>query len=178
MNEIVNKLKRLKLSKKNIVLVAVAVICIFVLVLGELSANESKVSGEENEKLIASEYIKKTEKQLENIISGIEGVGDTEVMITLDSCYENVFAKGYSSKLQQDETELKNDSEEEYIILKKGSNNEESLIVKVYEPQVKGVAVVCEGGDDVNVKAAVTETVCSLFNISSAKVSVSKKSER
>ena len=47
-------------------------------------------------------------------------------------------------------------------------------MVKVYEPTVKGVAIVAEGADDVNVKTAITETVCALFGISSAKVSVEK----
>ena len=38
----------------------------------------------------------------------------------------------------------------------------------------KGVAVICQGGDDVAVRKAITEAVCALFDISSASVSVTK----
>ena len=47
-------------------------------------------------------------------------------------------------------------------------------MIKVYEPTVKGVAVVAEGADNINVKTAITDTVCALFDISTAQVSVEK----
>jgi stage III sporulation protein AG len=47
-------------------------------------------------------------------------------------------------------------------------------VVKVYEPTVKGVAVIAEGADSITVKTAITEMVCALFNISTAQVSVEK----
>jgi len=39
-------------------------------------------------------------------------------------------------------------------------------------PQVRGVAVVCEGGDNILVKQKVVETVSKVLGISTAKVSV------
>ena len=63
------------------------------------------------------------------------------------------------------------------MIVKSGSGTEECLVVKVYEPVVKGVAVVAEGADNAQVKKAITETVCALFDISTNKVSVIKKYE-
>ena len=60
------------------------------------------------------------------------------------------------------------------MIVKNGSGVEECLVVKVFEPKIKGVAVICQGGDDLAVKKAITETVCALFDISSASVSVTK----
>ena len=59
-------------------------------------------------------------------------------------------------------------------MLKNGSNNEECLVIKVFEPTVKGVAVVAQGADNPTVKNAILQTVCALFDISSAKVSVEK----
>jgi stage III sporulation protein AG len=63
------------------------------------------------------------------------------------------------------------------VIVKQGSNNEECLVIKVYEPRVKGVAVIAQGADNINVKQAITDTVCALFDISSASVSVEKMIE-
>ena len=95
-------------------------------------------------------------------------------MITLESCYENVYAIKESYVEERDDASSKKESEEEYILVKNGSSNEECLLVKVFEPQIKGVAVVAEGADSSSVKNAITQTVCALFNISSAKVSVEK----
>ena len=125
-------------------------------------------------KKIGENLAKEIEKELETLLSKINGAGDVRAMVTLESCYENVYAKGYTTKSEQDELKDKSEMTEEYIIVKNGSSNEECLVVKVYEPTVKGVAIVAEGADDVNVKTAITETVCALFGISSAKVSVEK----
>ena len=93
-------------------------------------------------------------------------------MITLESCYENVYAKGYTNKSEESEREESAEMTEEYVIVKQGANNEECLVIKVYEPRVKGVAVIAQGADNINVKQAITDTVCALFDISSASVSV------
>ena len=86
--------------------------------------------------------------------------------------------KGYSTKEKAAGESREVETDEEYITVKKGSNNEECLIVKVYEPSIKGVAVVAEGADSPAVKKAITETVSAVLSISSAKISVEKMSER
>ena len=111
------------------------------------------------------------------ILEKIDGAGEVEVMITLESCYENVYAKGYSTQSDVDEAGAQSQITEEYVIVKNGSSTEECLVVKVYEPKIKGVAVVAEGADNAQVKKAITDTVCALFDISSNKVSVIKKYE-
>ena len=95
-------------------------------------------------------------------------------MITLENCYENVFAKGYKEKNDNKTDSQKSESEEEYIIIKNGSNTEECLVVKVLQPTVKGVAVIAQGAGNAQVKTAITQTICALFDISTAKVSVEK----
>lgn len=175
MSEILKNIRKLNLSKKNIILITLAVIALMVLVLSEfMGAEETAEIDVQNTSQYATQYTKDTEKELEILLSKISGAGEVKAMVTLESCYENVYAKGYSTKNEQDEQQVKNEVSEEYIIVKNGSNNEDCLVVKVYEPTVKGVAIVAEGADDINVKTAITETVCALFGISSAKVSVEK----
>lgn len=175
MSDLLKKFSDINFSKKNIILVVLIVCALFILLLSEfINTEEKKATGVENTPIYAAEYTKETEKKLEGILSEVQGAGAVRVMITLESCYENVYAKGYSTKSESDELKQEMEESEEYIIVKKGSNNEECLIVKVYEPAVKGVAIIAEGADDVNVKRAMTETVCALFDISSAKVSVEK----
>ncbi len=174
MNEIKENFKSLLKDKKKMTLIVAGVFAILFLFLSELiPAEKESVSREDNTSEYASRYISNAEKELENILSQISGAGKVRVMITVDSTYENVFAKGYTSSVQENENETKSQTQEEYITVKKGSQNEESLIVKVYEPQIKGVAVVAQGAGDIYVKKAITEAVCALYDISSAKVSVS-----
>ena len=174
MEEIINKLRKIKLQK-HVVLTVLAVVVFIVLLLSEFIKTEEKESADVyNTSLCGAQYVKDIEKELESILSKINGAGDVQAMVTLESCYENVYAKGYKTKNEHNENKDSTETSEEYIIVKNGSNNEECLVVKVYEPTVKGVAIVAEGADNVNVKKAITETVCALFGISSAKVSVEK----
>ncbi len=175
MNDLFENFKNLKIGKKNIVLVAVAIFIILLLLVSEfLTPDNTENISKENTEIYSSQYIEKTEKELEALLENISGAGEVKVMITLENCYENVFAKGYTEKNDNKTDSQKNESEEEYIIIKNGSNNEECLVVKVYEPTVKGVAVIAHGADNTQVKNSITQTVCALFDISTAKVSVEK----
>ena len=175
MNDILENLKNLKIGKKNIILVAIAVLIMVLLLVSEFLTSENTENiSKENTEIYSSQYIEKTEKELEALLENISGAGEVKVMITLENCYENVFAKGYSEKNDSKTDSQKSESEEEYIIVKNGSNNEECLVVKVYEPTVKGVAVIAQGAGNTHVKNAITQTVCALFDISTAKVSVEK----
>lgn len=177
MNNVLKKLKTFNIGKKNIVLIISAVAMLLVAVLSELSGSlQATNSLNEDGSVNSQKYIEQTEKELEVILEKINGAGKVEVMLTLESSYENVFAKGYSTKEDKGETDEKKELQEEYIIIKNGSSNEECLVVKVYEPAIKGVAVVAQGADNIKVKNAITQTVCALFNISSARVSVEKMS--
>lgn len=179
MNDLLEKFKNLKLDKKNIILIAVAVFIMILLLFSELFTDDTSenVSKEDTE-IYSSQYIEKTEKELKTLLEDISGAGEVEVMITLENCYENVYAKGYNEKTENKSDSEKSESQEEYIIVKNGSSNEECLVVKVYEPTVKGVAVIAQGAGNTQVKNAITQTVCALFDISSARVSVEKMTEK
>lgn len=179
MNDLLNNLKNLKIGKKNIILVSVAISIMLLIFISELFAeNKNEMVSKENTEIYSSHYIEKTEKELEALLENISGAGEVKVMITLENCYENVFAKGYSEKTDNKTDSQKSESDEEYIIIKNGSSNEECLVVKVYEPTIKGVAVIAQGAGNTQVKNAITQTVCALFDISTAKVSVEKMIEK
>lgn len=172
MKEFIRAFREKKLSKKSLALIIGAVAVVVGLSISEFTS-DTEVTAEDST-VYAEDYIKQTEKNLQRLLCEIEGAGDVKVMLTVDTCYENVYAKGYNSKSQKTENGTENELSEEYIIVKKGSNNEECLVTKVFEPSVKGVAVIAEGADSIRVKTAITDTVCALFNISTAQVSVEK----
>ena len=167
--------KKLSNNKKNIVLIICAVLSLILLVFSGIS--ETHEDNEEfNVKLNVSsdEYIKEQEEKLKALIEKIDGAGETEVMITLESCYENVYLKDSNLKTESTEGVFKEEQEESFVMAKTGSNTQDGVIIKVYEPVVKGVAVVATGGDDEKVKMAIIETVSAVFNINSTNISVEK----
>ncbi len=175
MNNVIKLLKGIKLDKKTVFLIIGGITAAILLLLGELTASKEETSvSADNTAAYSHQYIKNAQNNLEKTLSEINGAGKVTVLITLESCYENVYAKSYEQEKDVKENGEQGSYKEEYAIVKKGSQNEECLIIKVYEPQIKGVAVVCEGGDKTAVQKAITETVCALYDISTNKVSVTK----
>ena len=111
------------------------------------------------------------------MISDIYGAGNTKVMVTLENGSEQIFARKDDSKtsLSDDGTrksESRNESSE-YVILR-SDNSETGLVLKVIEPKIRGVAVLCEGADKVYVRQSITELLTAVLGIGSNRVNISK----
>ncbi len=162
-------------NKKSLFAAVIAAICIVFLIISELFPSHSEKSATEKDNIYSSEaYVEETEKKLCSTLEKIDGAGKVSVMITLESFHENEYAKGYSVKSKQQGENSEYENDEQYILVNDGSNKEECLVVKVYEPEIKGVAVVAEGAGEAKIKRAITDTVCALFSVNSARVSVEK----
>lgn len=129
---------------------------------------------EVNTALTSSEAEKSLEDKLGEIISSIEGAGATKVFVTYETLNEKQYA--LNEKLSgQGENEY-TDSEKAYVILRNKDGDEIPLEVKTIQPSVRGVLVVCKGGEDPIIKARVLNAVTKALNISSAKVCITKLS--
>lgn len=175
--DVFNKLSK---NKKNLVLALCSVLALILLLVSEFTSTNSSDSSEKANNYVSSEnYIKEQEEKLKELLEAIDGAGEVEVMITLESCYENVYLKDKNLKTESGNGDFKEESDETYIMAKTSSNTQEGVIIKVYEPVVKGVAVVASGGESEKVKMAIIETVSAVFNIDSTNISVEKmKTER
>ena len=114
---------------------------------------DSKSDVVENDSFDYSSYSEETERKLTNIISSIDGVGECEVMITFEYTGENIYAK--DSEAKSDDTSQSNSDQ---YVLYDSQNGEKALL----------------GGDNTQVREAIINTVTSLFDISTNRVSVSK----
>ena len=157
-------------DKKQIIII-VAFIGVALILLSELmpanSTNQSKSN--QDTPYDYTEYTKDLEKKTTDFISSIEGVGRCKVMITLDVSDESVYAKNID-ETRENGSYSKNS---EYVLYEE-NNNDTPILVKQYFPKVKGVAVTCNGGDDVVVREKIVSGISSLFGIPSTKISVSK----
>ena len=168
----VNKLKeyleKLKFDKKKIIIL-IGFIGIALILLSEVVPQESSKSQNTDVQTDYSEYVSSLEEKTADLISSIDGVGKCKVMITLEQSDENIFAKNTDESTNSGYYYKKS----EYVLYE-DNNNDTPVLVKQYFPKVKGVAVVCTGGDDVVVKEKVISSISSLFGISGTKISVSK----
>ena len=161
-----------KISKFVLIL---GIIGIAFIILSELFPEQSKNETKQSETGVYLSYEREEqlEKRLEEMLSKIEGAGKTLVMLTLDSSKEYYYAAEIASDSYETESESRNDTEATFAIID-GENGEEPLIMKIDEAKIRGVMVVCEGGDNAAVVEKIITAVCAVLGIPSNRVSVSK----
>lgn len=155
-------------SRKKIIIIAAA-LGILLILLSEINIPSDSSSAESVSTGDYAEYVSNLNSELTEIISSIDGVGECNVMITLQNTKESVYAE--NSETSSDESS--NSENNEYVIYN-SENGDSPLLLKEEMPKVAGVAVVCTGGDNVLVQEKIINCVCALFNISSSRVSVAK----
>ena len=112
----------------------------------------------------------KLEERLCDLISEIEGVSDIRVMVTLDMTSGAVYEKNESySRSGTESGNLSENTATEVVLA--GS---EPLQVSTIQPKVRGVAIVCGGGDDPIIREKVANTAAKALNIGISRVYVTE----
>ena len=158
--------KQIKKDKKTAMIIILGVLGVLLMFASEFTDNNSV---RDEEKIETSNRISVTADELERIISEVEGVGRVRVLINYEGSAENIYARNISE--QEKESDKK--TEQEHIIVDKGSA-EDGLIVKEVFPRVTGIAVVCEGGGSSEIKNEITQMLKALFNINRNNISISE----
>lgn len=175
--EWIRKIKA-KLDKKTklSLYVLALILCLVAVVLtsvGSFSNERSDTTGKANESIDDPGL----NEQLTELLSNIKGAGRVKVMITYEATDENVYAKDTDEEFENSENRpTQQKIKSEYIIVK-GSDGEEGLKIKNVFPTIRGVAVVCDGGNDPNVKGQIVSAVSALFDINSTKISVAEMAQ-
>lgn len=177
-------ISKLSSDKKTLFIVLAGIVGVVILVISEFIPEGEKTKSSEEEAQVSNysienhyEYAEMLENKLADIISSIDGAGTAKVMITLESSSEAVYAQNDKTDMESgDENNEKISKENDYVLIKTDSSKEEALLLKIIQPEVKGVAVVCEGGDSIYVQQKIIETISAVFDISSSKIKVTKLS--
>ena len=166
-NEIISKIKN-----KNVVFIIILGLSgIFLIFLSEVFSEEKNVESTKNQNSLYdfSEDAYSLESRLEDAVFKIKGAGKTDITITFDSSKKFLYAKNSSENIGDSESEIETE-----IVIIDGKNGEEPLFIKTEEAKIRGVLVVCEGGENPLVREKIIEAVCALLDIPSNKVSVAK----
>lgn len=158
----------IKSNKKTFICFIAGLLGILLIFASEAFPGSQKKNKDSDKTYVS--YSNETEDKLADIISKVEGAGKTKVFLTIEESEEYVYAQNISSdrkdKAQQNE-------DKEYVIVD-GSGGKSGLLVKTVNPKIRGVAIVCEGGDDPTVQQRIYSCVSASLGISTARISISK----
>lgn len=127
------------------------------------------------------DYAAQLEDSLTAMLSRIKGVGSVEVMVTIEKGVENIYATEEKTSKQvsndkSSDTDTRNqendNTETTYILVKGADGGQQAIAVTQIQPVVKGVVVVCDGGDNAAVEQQVIQAVTTALDIASTKVCV------
>ena len=135
---------------------------------GLLKTSGTKKTKSSTQNSSTKEYVFQLESSLREMVSSIKGAGNTKVLVTLENSEETVYAT--EEKKNKEATEDKTDGQ----LSKDADGTERALSVTQIQPTVKGVVVVCDGGDIPEVQQRVTEAIKTALNITSKRVYVTK----
>ncbi|MEE0859270.1 MAG: hypothetical protein U0M12_07385 [Acutalibacteraceae bacterium] len=166
-------------------LVGIALILLSSLFSGGKADESEKTDNSQVAYVSLTKYENDLEQSLAEIICSINGAGTTKVMLTMDSTVEQVYAtnknmsQNNSNNTTQSDTANNKDisAETTYITVELADGTEQTVLVKEIQPKVRGVLVVCAGGDNSVVKEKIIDAVTKTLDISSSKVSVAGLSQ-
>lgn len=107
------------------------------------------------------------EARLEEALSKIDGAGEVTVVLTIQNGPRQVLAQNVDQGSGEEETT-------ETVILSRGSSTQETVTVQELYPSYQGALLVCEGGDDPDVRLKLTEATSALTGLGADKISISK----
>ncbi len=125
----------------------------------------------------AEEYCETLEKSIKSIVTGITGDKKPTVVITLESGIRYSYASADETDTTTatgSSTDQSSESKKQsYITVKPADGGEQALIVTEIMPEVRGVAIICEGGNNEITAEKIKSAVTAALNITSKRVYIS-----
>ncbi len=173
MNESIKKtVERLKNPK---LLIIIGVVGITLIALSSfLPSKKEKTEIEQNtSSLTAEEYKNNLEQEIKEIVYKLTG-NDSAVMVTLESGIKYDFADDTKDTVStvsgQNSTTDSRSNTKSYITVKGSDGSEQALIITQRMPEIRGVAIICNGGDQEAIAEKIEGAVCAALNITSKRV--------
>ncbi len=131
-------------------------------------------------------YQEYMEKRIARALEQVEGVGKVEVVITLKSTSEKVVEKDQTSGSQTSSeadsaggtrTIEERSSEKESVYEQRSDGTQTPYVSKELTPEIGGVLIVADGGDNAVVIRDITEAIQALFGVEAHKIKIMKRTD-
>lgn len=117
----------------------------------------------------AAEYEQQLETRLAALIRAMDGAGETVVMVTLDCGEETTYAADTRIEKTSEDTRSSAASQRTHLLA-----GAQPVVQSVQTPQVRGVAVLCQGGGNAGTQRRITELVSALTGVGASHITVNK----
>ena len=137
--------------------------------ISEISSRRDRDAEETAAITMTGEQVEKAlERRITALLRQVEGVGNCQVMVTLESGERAVYAADTVSSAESDGS---SSLSEQYLTVDT-AEGPAGLLLTHLQPTIKGVAVVCDGGGNAVVQQRVIQVVTAAFHISERRVCV------
>lgn len=157
--------KNMLSEKKMKLILAAGIFLGVVLIVVSNRYSDPPVDNKQTEEIIVTENPTSDtslEYRLKILLSRVNGVGEAEVFLTYSSTEEKLALKD------------KEINGTEQTIMKSSSGNTEPYIYKSIYPEISGVIIVAQGGDNDDVKAAIADAVSAVLELPIHRVKILK----
>lgn len=181
-----------KLPKKNQLLLLLLVGILLVVIAWPVPDKNQEESQEKQEWTgdgadISSEaYEEYLERRVASALEYVEGVGRAEVVITLKSTGQKIVEKDQTSSSQVTSEEdssggtrtVEDRSSDKTSVYEQQSDGSQTPYVsKEMTPEIEGVLVIADGGDNAVVVQNITEAIQALFGVEAHKIKIMKRTD-
>lgn len=139
-----------------------------------LSASPTEEKTQNTQEFSVNEYKLQLENDITQAVKDITGSRKISVVVTLESgirySYADQREESVADKTESKLTSSQTNFKESYITVKTADGGERALLITEQMPEIRGVAVVCEGGDNEIIAEKIKNTVTAAFGITSKRV--------
>ena len=132
----------------------------------------------------AAAYEREMEERVREILRGVSGVGEVDVMIVLKSSAEKVIqvdnstSKSVTTEKGSGTDRAVESLEQEHSTVLTGSGSgQEPVVAKEVYPEIAGIVISAYGGGNPSVQAEISEAMEALFGLPANKIKVLKRVE-
>ena len=177
-----------KLGPDKLVLLLLCGALLLVTALPAETTKESSGREEQKETVTVEEetYEELLEKRLTEMLASVEGVGKTKVMITLKATGEKVvlmerpYERNETSEIDSEggSRDIREWSQSDTAVyIEESDGSRVPYVVQESKPEIEGVIVIAQGGDNIYTIKEIMEAVSALFDVPSHKIKVMKMRE-
>jgi stage III sporulation protein AG len=109
-------------------------------------------------------------KELCDILSKIKGAGKVQVLLTVAASETTI----YQYDQDTSSTAESNTVRKETVIITDSDRNQQPLITQIKPPVYRGAIIVCQGGDNPQIRLAIVEAVSRATGLGADSISVLK----
>lgn len=103
-------------------------------------------------------YTEQLEEKIASFLGEISGITNVSVILTVESSSETVYATQGSNS--------------DYVLVKDSKGNENAIPLTEISAKIRGIAVVCDYGENESLKKTVIELLSNLFDVGANRISV------